>query len=273
MPDDLIMIRHGESEANIVQNIIYSDDTKNKEKVQNIIEYHDAHIRLTDNGAKQANAAGTWLKDNNLNIFNRYYTSPHTRTQETAANLEINGKWRVDDRLREQNWGEYNLLSWDEVQEDSPASRRIRDHNYWYWRPRGGETLAGDVRERFESFLTTLHRKAVNKKVIAVSHGGYMQTARFVLERLTPDEWLSQVETKEYKLQNCQILHYTKINPETGEKAPYLKWRRSICPWDESLSWNGGQWVEIDAQTYSDAELKEEVAKYKQLLPEELLED
>lgn len=270
MPDDLIMIRHGESEANIIQEILYGDDIEKQQKIKDFSKYYDAHIRLTQQGNRQAAAAGQWLKDNNISTFNCYYVSPHVRTLETAANLQLSGDWHIDDRLREQNWGEYHLISWDEIQADSPASRRIRDQNYWYWRPRGGETLSGDVRERFESFLTTLHEKTMDKKVIAVSHGGYMQTARFVLERLTPDQWLAQVETPEYKLWNSQILHYTKINPETSEKAPYLKWRRSICPWDETHSWNDGKWVEINTRKYSDKDLLEEVKKHQRLLPEDL---
>ncbi len=268
MPDNLILIRHGESEANIAQGILNKNDISRKDLVKKINNQHDSHIRLTTEGIRQAKSAGEWLKKNNLLDFDRYYVSPHTRTRETAGNLAIDGQWYVDDRLREQSWGEYNLLSWDEVQADSPISRRLRDQNYWYWRPRGGETLSGDVRNRFESFLTTLHRKAAKGTVVAVSHGGYMQTARFVLERLTPDEWLGQVRTPEYKLHNCQILHYSKIHPETGKKADYLKWRRSICPWNESLSWNGGQWQEISSSTFSDEELLEQVSQFEHLLPD-----
>lgn len=273
MPDDLIMIRHGESEANIIQDINSGKIDAKKQIAADFPKHYDKTIRLTKRGAGQAESAGKWLKANSLLDFSRHYVSPFARTLETAASLAIDGNWHIDDRLRERSWGEYNLLSWDQIQEDNPLSFEISKQNHWYWRPRGGETLAGDVRERFESFLTTLHRKAADEKVIAVSHGGWMQAARFVLERLTPQEWLSQFRTPEYKLWNCQILHYTRINPETGEKAPYLKWRRSICPWDETRSWNNGEWVEINAKKYSDAELKEEVAKYKQLLPNELQGD
>lgn len=273
MPDDLIIIRHGESEANIIQDINSGKIDADRQIALDFPKHYDKTIRLTKRGTDQAKDVGKWLKENGLLNFSHHYVSPFARTLETAANLNINGNWNIDDRLRERNWGEYNLLSWDQIQEDNPLSFAISKHNHWYWRPLGGETLAGDVRERFESFLTTLHRKAAGEKVIAVSHGGWMQAARFVLERLTPEEWLSQFKTPEHKLWNCQTLHYTRINPDTGEKAPYLKWRRSICPWDKSHSWNNGKWVEINSKQYSDAELKEEVAKYKQLLPKELLED
>lgn len=40
------------------------------------------------------------------------------------------------------------------------------------------------------------------------------------------------------KLWNCQIIHYTRRDPETGIVAPNFYWVRSICPWDTSLSWN-----------------------------------
>lgn len=273
MPDDLILIRHGESEANIVQGINSGKIDIEKQIADDYPNHYDRTIRLTKRGISQAHDTGKWLKANNLLDLNRYYVSPFARTLETAANLTIDGDWYIDDRLREQSWGQYNLLSWDKIQEDNPLSFKIRQHNHWYWRPRGGETLAGDVRERFESFLTTLHRKAANEKVIAVSHGGWIQAARFVLERLTPDEWLLQFRDPAYRLWNCQTLHYTRINPETGEKAPYLKWRRSICPWDETLSWNDGQWVEINAKKYSDKKLLEEVEKHQHLLPSEFLED
>lgn len=273
MPDDLILIRHGESEANIVQDINSGKIDAEKQIAHDFPKHYDKTIRLTRRGAWQANKVGEWLEASNLLDLSRYYVSPFTRTLETAANLTINGHWYIDDRLRERSWGEYNLLSWDEIQEDNPLSFKIRQHNHWYWRPLGGETLAGDVRERFESFLTTLHRKAINGKVVAVSHGGWIQTARFVLERLTPDEWLSQVKDPEYKLWNCQTLHYTRINPETGERAPYLKWRRSVCPWDETRSWNNGEWVEINAKQYTDKELLKQVEKHQHLLPSELLKD
>lgn len=40
------------------------------------------------------------------------------------------------------------------------------------------------------------------------------------------------------KIWNCQIIHYTRRDPETGIVAPNFYWVRSICPWDTSLSRN-----------------------------------
>ncbi len=263
MPNDLILIRHGESEANIVQKQI---NDLGEEAPVDLAGKHDGFIRLSPAGVSQAQSAGMWLKDNNLANFDRYYVSPFARARETAAYLTLEGEWRIDDRIREQNWGIFNLLSWDEIQNVDPVSRKLRDQSHWYWQPRDGESLASEVRGRFESWLGSLRRQCTDKKVIAITHGGYMNAARFVLEKTTPEKWKQDFDNQDHRIFNAHILHYTRIDPKTGQQAPYLKWRRAICPWDKSLSWNDGKWTEISAQTYSDQELLEFASLHPHLL-------
>src|SRR6202012_157399 len=114
---------------------------------------------------------------------------------------------------------------------------------------------ASGVRLRFEDILETMHRELAGKKVIAVTHGETMEVARFVLERLLPEEWQQQEEGEDFKFSNCQILHYTRTNPSSGEQSSRLEWRRSICAGDESRSWNNGEWVHIERHRYNDGEL------------------
>lgn len=38
------------------------------------------------------------------------------------------------------------------------------------------------------------------------------------------------------KIWNCQIIHYTRRDPVTGDVGPAFNWVRSICPWDTSTS-------------------------------------
>ena len=254
MPNDLILIRHGESEANIVQKQI---NDLGEDASVDLAGKHDGYVRLSPTGVKQAQSAGAWLKEHNLATFDRYCVSPFARARETAGYLALDGDWRIDDRLREQNWGIFNLLSWDQIQNLDPASRNLREQFHWYWQPRDGESLASGVRARFESLLSSLNRKTDGKKVIAATHGGYMNAARFVLERITPEKWKEDFDNGDHRIFNAHILHYTRLDPETGQQAPYLKWRRAICPWDESLSWDDGKWIEISARTYNDQELLE----------------
>lgn len=249
LPNDLLFMRHGESEANVLLEQIAADPLNTDRRE----EYHDSMIRLTDKGISQAKAAGKWLKENGFGSFDRYSVSPYARTRETAGYLELSGSWRIDDRIREQNWGEYNLIGMDDIERDSKRSRTLYNQSYWYWHPRGGESLSSEVRARFTRVLDGLHRDPDSKRVLFVTHGAYMQMVRFELERMTPEAW--EDTWKQWSIDNCQILHYTRINPVTGEQASKISWMRSINPSDPSRSWHGGKWQTIEHQTYTDKEL------------------
>jgi broad specificity phosphatase PhoE len=254
MPIDLVLVRHGESEANIVQKQ-NKLDTENYEFPTNFSSRHDSRMRLTEKGVQQAEKAGEWLREHELAEFSDYYVSPHLRTLETAGHLRLGGNWIRDDRWRERDWGEFGtatIKERDTFYKRNLASRALSE---WYWCPTGGESLAAGVRLRFEDILDTLHRQSGHGKVIAVVHGEMIRTAQFVIERMTPLQWEEMDDDEAYKMSNCQILHYTRKNPETGELTEKLQWRRSISPWDSALSWNDGQWTKIEPRTYSDEDL------------------
>lgn len=65
-------------------------------------------------------------------------------------------------------------------------------------------------------------------------------------------------------MHHCQILHYTRRNPVTGEIAPHVNWMRSVCPWDATLSSNA--WHEIERPVWSNADLLAEVHQIAQLV-------
>lgn len=249
LPDHLLFIRHGESEANVLLEQITADPANTERKEA----YHDSNIRLTQKGIAQAEAAGKWLRDNGFATFDRYSVSPYARARETAGHLGLEGDWRIDDRIREQNWGEYNLIGMDDIERDSKRAHTLYNQSYWYWHPRGGESLSSEVRARFTRVLDGLHRDPSSKRVLLVTHGAYMQMVRLELERMTPDVW--EDTWKQWRIDNCQILHYTRVNPDTGERASKVKWMRSINPSDPARSWHGGAWQEITHKTYTDNEL------------------
>lgn len=264
MPRDLVMVRHGQSEANIVQKIF----KENPEAIapQGFFDRHDTHMRLSKKGREQALAAGEWLIKNFPSGFDRYYVSPLARTRETAGRLAIQGTWRLDDRWRERDWGEYSLLNETERKEKYELSHRLKQQHKWYWCPPGGESLATGVRLRFEGILETAHRELANKTMVAVTHGETISVARYVLERMDPDEYLLDDANAARRIENCQILHYTRTDPATGETAPQLRWLRSVCPWDEGLSWDGGEWISIPPRpTYDDEDLLKSIEVYTNL--------
>lgn len=265
MPIDLILVRHGQSEANVVQKENKAD-IENYEFPVNFVGRHDSRMRLTAEGVEQAEAAGKWLKDNGLTSYDHYYVSPHLRTLETAGHLRIGGEWHKDDRWRERDWGEYgaSTIKMRETQYAScTASRKLSE---WYWCPTGGESLATGVRNRFEDILDSLHRQAPDGRVIAVTHGEMIRTAQFVLERMTPLEWEKMDDDPAYKMNNCQILHYTRKDPVTGEIARRMTWRRGISPWDPSKSWDNGEWVRLEDVVFTDESLLAEAEALKRVL-------
>src|SRR5690348_5957737 len=109
MPEHLVLVRHGQSEANIVQKMFKQDPAATAPV--GFFDRHDSQMRLSHTGRAQARAAGTWLRDNDLARFDRYYVSPHVRTAETAATLSLAGDWRLDVRWRERDWGEFGVLN------------------------------------------------------------------------------------------------------------------------------------------------------------------
>lgn len=269
MPNDLVFVRHGESEANVVNFAAkLGDDSLRDEDFK---ARHDSDMRLTPLGVEQAQATGQWIRDHIGTDFDRYYVSPHRRTKETAASLGLNAVqgWMVNDLVRERDWGEYSNLTDGEREAHFPLTKQHRDLNPWYWAPPGGESLATGVRLRFERVLDTLHREMEKKRVLTVTHGEYMWVARFVLERMDVAEWLKTDDDKSQKIQNTMVLQYTRTDPERSDlTADKLMWVRAVCPWDEHKSINGGEWWEIERKTFSDDELLEQATELPRLLDE-----
>jgi broad specificity phosphatase PhoE len=266
MPEHLVMVRHGQSEANIVQKRFKQD--RAAIAPAGFFDRHDSRTRLSLTGREQARAAGDWLRCNGLGMFDRYYVSPHTRTAETAALLALHGQWALDTRWRERDWGEFGVLNETERADRFALSQKLKEQNKWYWCPPGGESLGTGVHGRFRGILDTLHREAAGQRVLAVTHGEMIDVARFVLERLTPEQWLLQDDDPAYKIRNCQVVHYTRRDPVGGGLDSKIRWMRSICPWDSAESWRGGEWIEIHRRLYTDAELTAMVETYPQLLAE-----
>lgn len=264
LPETFTLVRHGYSEANAVQDQV-------KQRVlttlpEGLFQRHDANMRLAARGVEQAKIAGEWLHANGP-AFDRFYVSPHTRTRETAYHLHLDGQWRVEDRIRERDWGEIHYANPDLTDPLSESSRHNRELSQWYWKPMAGESLATGVRLRVESIMNSLYRKENTVHTIAVTHGEFMRATQFVIERMTPDYWEVMDKDPAYKMQNTMIVQYSRRNPNdsTAELATNYRWRRAICPWDENLSWDRGEWVELKHRKYSDDDLLASVEGYEPL--------
>jgi len=263
LPLTYTLVRHGYSEANAIQAGRKSQSITSLP--ENFFLRHDSKMRLTPRGVEQAQAAGEWIKKNGL-VFDRFYSSPHVRAVESASHLKLGGQWILDDRFRERDYGEIHSASKDFKDPNSDASLHSKKLSRWYWKPQGGESLATGVRLRVESIMNTFHRREGIRHTIAVTHGEFIDVSQFVLERLTPELWGLKHDDEKYKVQNCMVVQYSRVNPENPEDIRRnFNWKRGICPWDESLSWDGGQWINIGIVKYSDDELTQYVESHERL--------
>lgn len=271
MPRDLLFIRHGESEANIVQK--RDDHGINPDVAGAIFARPDWQQRLTVKGIEQAKTAKEYIDRelDGLASFDARYVSPFMRTRETAAYVggeNVEG-WTIDDRIVERSWGVYGKMPRAEQRAQFPLTAAEKLANPWYIRLDGGESMP-DVYARFRDFQATLHREQADQRVVVVSHGDFINAARYGIERMTPEEWEALDENKKYTIRNCTLLHYTRVNPDNPDDVrDKLRWRRYIYPDTASESPDGGQWVELsERRRYSGAELLEQADKAPRLLSE-----
>ena len=256
LPIDVILVRHGESEGNVASKLsrkgddrLFSAEFRNR---------HSSRLRLSPKGREQAKAAGEWLKANfpGHNFFGRYVTSEYVRAMETAARLGLpNAKWYVDYYLRERDWGEMEILPESERREKFSDAIRLKDVEPFYWKPPNGQSIAEKCLE-VDRALDTWHRDALSDKpLVCVAHGETMWCMRIRLERMNQDRYreLDLSKHPHNRIHNCQIIHYSRRSPETGNVGPYPNWVRSICPWDTTMSSN--EWEPIIRQNYSNEEL------------------
>lgn len=260
MPDQLVFVRHGESEGNVALNSAKKGDESFYTK--KFIKQPSRQWRLTDEGKRQAKLAGDWIRENLGSEFFRYYVSPYVRTKETAAFLEMPGaQWKISRRLRERDHGEVSSTPRSLVKELYPLNDKMRMLDFLYWRPIGGESMA-DVQQRVREFFDTLHRECSEKSVLVVTHGEFMSAAWAELEYLSDEEWNVLGRTPGKKIKNTHIHIFSRVDPLTGERANYLKWLRRIDIVNDAQD---SGWVEIKRPTFSNEELMEQVSRVDRL--------
>ena len=254
MPSNLVLVRHGHSEGNLV-----SDKSKQGDDSFYTPDFRERpghRWRLTKDGTEQAQKAGSWILENILQKFDRYYVSPYVRTRETAALLNLpDAEWRVDQRLRERDWGDIGSMPKTEFHKDYPRSASMKKTDALYWRPPGGESIA-DVRLRVRNLFDTLHRECAGQSVLLVTHGEFMWAARAELEYMTDEQWVLSDLDPAQKIRNTQVIRYTRNHPETGETGKYIAWQKSVCPWKEN---NDAKWLPIERKRFTNEDLLEQV--------------
>ncbi|MEU4691331.1 histidine phosphatase family protein [Actinoplanes sp. NPDC023714] len=208
MVAELILVRHGQSLANVAFAAADADDLMEAE-----VSGRDAEVPLTPAGEEQAAALGRWLAtlpgEHRPQVV---ITSPYLRARETwriaaeSSGLDL-PEPRTDDRLVDRLMGELELLTHAAVAARYPgeAARRAEAGEYEY-APPGGESFA-DIRVRLRSFLDDLHRDHGGQRVVVVAHDAVVLMMRAVVEDLEWDQVLA-VEAESGSVRNASISRF-----------------------------------------------------------------
>lgn len=255
MPLNFVLVRHGESEGNLANRRSRRGD--NSSYTQEFRDRPESQWRLTKKGISEAKIAGEWVRKEIRPTFDRYYVSEFFRAFETAYNLGFppDAIWYPDYYLRERSWGEMGVMTQDEREEKFAAHLRQREVDSLFWTPPNGESLA-QASLRTDRFLDTMHRECSKMSVCVVCHGETMWTGRIRIERLAHDTFrrLYLSKSPHNQIHNCQVIHYTRIDPDSGQVSEHLDWMRSVNPIDLSSSSN--EWQKIERRRPTTAELK-----------------
>ncbi|MDB5264661.1 MAG: hypothetical protein JWN64_232 [Parcubacteria group bacterium] len=266
LPIRLALVRHGESESNLAKSMFEHGEVLATEN--ELMKVHTSERRLTPLGIRQAKAAGEWLQANHLTTgLQRFYVSPYIRAMETAANLGFGDDWKIDARLMERNWGEFDQMPYGERVAQFKEQLELRKEHAFFWRPTNGETFQ-DVFSRLRDMNSTLHRDCAQHHVVAVTHGETMWVWRTVLERWMPQQLREAMlnQNEQTRIRNCRIIEYTReVGDGTcAERFVRMRFVNPENPYDAltNLGWNT-----IPRKKWSSSDLQQYVSGFRSFIP------
>lgn len=192
---ELLLVRHGESEANVAASAA-------RDAGAEVIDVpaRDPDVRLSPTGRDQAEALGralaTGALDHSPDVI---FSSPYARARETADIAARTAALTVsvlsDERLRDRELGILDTLTQLGVQRRFPQeAERRRWLGKFYHRPPGGESWA-DVALRLRSVVAELNTLGEGQRVMVVCHDAVIFLFRYILEGLSEQEILDLAAT------------------------------------------------------------------------------
>jgi broad specificity phosphatase PhoE len=148
-------------------------------------------IALNGKGREQANSVGRALRKSRgadldrLEAAQGFFSSPLARARETmqvarAAMGLTPERFHLSSELRELSFGDWEGLTWPEVEARDPLGVVERRADIWNFVPPNGESYAM-LEDRLKPWLATLTGDA-----LVVSHGGVARALMRLLARLDP---------------------------------------------------------------------------------------
>jgi alpha-ribazole phosphatase len=152
----LYLVRHGETDWNAARRYQGQSD-----------------IPLNQTGIQQARKIAGRLSKEKIDAI---YSSDLNRARETAEQIAQPHKLKViaDARWRELSFGDWEGLTYPEIQAKAPEELALWQSNLTQYAPPHGETLA-QLAERVLPAFDELRALYAEQTVLIVSHGGPLQ--------------------------------------------------------------------------------------------------
>lgn len=121
--------------------------------------------------------------------FDRVYTSPLSRAVKLASYCGYSDAVR-DARLKELNFGEWEMKNYDELYANDPRFK-FWSNNYMTERCPGGESFS-DMHKRVNAFINETKSMGY-ERIAAFCHGGILASAMLIAGKVCKEELFSHI--------------------------------------------------------------------------------
>jgi len=175
-PKEIILVRHGESEANILSS---------EERTR--LDTSTKDYGLTELGKLQARQAGAYIQKHFPDIDARY-VSYCKRTKETMSLMFPSASMVEDARVAEVQRGIWHAMSEEDIDAFFPHERARREkEGFYYYRPFGGENWP-DLELRIHNFIESLFREHCGHRVLLCVHGHWHIAFQRIMHGFSTEE-------------------------------------------------------------------------------------
>lgn len=234
-PRNLWLLRHGQSAGNVARDAAEAGGLAVID-----LSWRDIDVPLSALGVEQSRAVGEWfatLRDEERPEV--VLCSPYLRAQETARLIsEGAGLWapavrlRIDERLREKEFGILDRLTKFGIQQKHPELGEQRAHvGKFYFRPPGGESWC-DVILRLRSLVEMMTREYADRRVLVVAHQVIVNCMRYLLEHM--DERRILDIDRQGDVPNCGVTSYRAARAEDEDQVLQLDLVNFVAPLREA---------------------------------------
>ncbi len=252
-PLEVNFIRHGLSAGNFVKKLV-KEGKLSGEKLAQLLELLriDWDIPLVPAGIKEAQEIGLRLKDDPFfdpKSIDVVVVANYRRARETgyeiinAAGIDPKKVIELNPTIAERDWGDHHLQEAEKIL----RAEKLRIEDPFCWSPTDGENMRF-ARERVHHVFGTFNRRFGGKRVLALSHGEFIVSAKSEICRIYDQVAFGQLIQQ--GIPNCGLVQFSRLSPEGVESKRYSHIRQlAVKSAAHQGDWSGA-WQEIQHPKY-----------------------